>query len=48
MFASAHRVTGPQDHEEFDVNNDSNLPALKCRLSPKIMITRVTPQKLIK
>ena len=28
MFASAHRVTGPWDHEEFDVNDEDNLPGV--------------------
>ena len=47
MFGSADRVTGPWDHEEFDANDEDNLPAVQQRLSAKIMITRVTPQKLL-
>ena len=48
VFASAHKVTGPWDSEEFDANDGDNLPVVQRRLSPKIMITRVTRQKLLK
>ena len=44
MFASAHRVTGPRDIEKFDTNDEDTLPALQQRLSPKMMLTRVTPK----
>ena len=44
MFASAHRVIGPQDIKKFDTNDEDNLPVLQRRLSPKMMLTRVTPK----